>query len=79
VPAAGSGELDALARTFNEMVEGIAENRALEEKLNFAERSSAMGRLASALAHEIRNPLNSIRLTIDHVRTRLAPAEVFRR
>jgi len=79
VPAAGSGELDALARTFNEMVEGIAENRALEEKLNFAERSSAMGRLASALAHEIRNPLNSIRLTIDHVRTRLAPAEAARR
>jgi signal transduction histidine kinase len=34
-----------------------------------------MGRFASALAHEIRNPLNSISLTIDHVRTRLAPED----
>jgi len=73
VPAAGSDELGALARTFNEMVERLGESRALEERLRVAERSTAMGRFASALAHEIRNPLNSISLTIDHLRTRLAP------
>jgi signal transduction histidine kinase len=38
-----------------------------------------MGRFASALAHEIRNPLNSISLTIDHVRTWLAPEDEARR
>ena len=38
-----------------------------------------MGRFAAALAHEIRNPLNSISLTIDYVRTRLAPADEARR
>jgi signal transduction histidine kinase len=38
-----------------------------------------MGRFASALAHEIRNPLNSISLTIDYVRQRLAPGEEPRR
>ena len=74
VRAAGSDELGALARTFNQMVERLGESRALEERLRVAERSTAMGRFAAALAHEIRNPLNSISLTIDHVRTRLAPA-----
>ena len=58
---------------------GSAESRALEERLRVAERSTAMGRFASALAHEIRNPLNSISLTIDHVRTRLAPEDEARR
>lgn len=73
VRTSGSDELGALARTFNQMVERLGESRALEERLRVAERSTAMGRFAAALAHEIRNPLNSISLTIDHVRTRLAP------
>jgi signal transduction histidine kinase len=34
-----------------------------------------MGRLASAMAHEIRNPLNFINLSIDHVRARLGPQD----
>ena len=79
VPAAGSDELGALARTFNQMVERLGESRVLEERLRVAERSTAMGRFASALAHEIRNPLNSISLTIDHVRTRLGPEDEARR
>jgi signal transduction histidine kinase len=79
VGASGSDELGALARTFNQMVERLAESRVLEERLRAAERSTAMGRFASALAHEIRNPLNSISLTIDHVRTRLGPEDEARR
>ena len=79
VPAAGSDELGALARTFNQMVERLGESRVLEERLRVAERSTAMGRFASALAHEIRNPLNSISLTIDHVRSRLGPEDEARR
>jgi signal transduction histidine kinase len=75
VSASGSDELGALALTFNKMVERLEESRALEERLRVAERSTAMGRFASALAHEIRNPLNSISLTIDHVRSRLAPED----
>ena len=79
VPAAGGDEVGALAQTFNQMVERLGESRALEERLRVAERSTAMGRFASALAHEIRNPLNSISLTIDYVRQRLAPGEEPRR
>ena len=79
VPATGGGEVGALAHTFNQMVERLGESRALEERLRVAERSTAMGRFASALAHEIRNPLNAISLTIDHVRKQLAPGEEPRR
>ena len=79
VRAQGDDEMGSLAHTFNEMVERLRENRQLEERLHFAERSTAMGRLASALAHEIRNPLNFINLSIDHVRERLGPDEGRRR
>jgi len=79
VPAAGTGEVGALAHTFNQMVERLGESRALEERLRVAERSTAMGRFAAALAHEIRNPLNSISLTIDYVRTKLGPTDEARR
>src|SRR6185295_11712483 len=60
-------------------VERVRENRLLEERLHFAERSTALGRLASAVAHEIRNPLNFINLSIDHVRGRLAPEDAKKR
>jgi nitrogen fixation/metabolism regulation signal transduction histidine kinase len=75
VPTDAGGEMGSLTHTFNEMVEQLRENRLLEERLHFAERSTAMGRLASAVAHEIRNPLNFINLSIDHVRERLVPAD----
>jgi signal transduction histidine kinase len=79
VSPAGGGEIATLARSFNEMVERLREHRALEERLHFAERTTAMGRLASAVAHEIRNPLNFINLSIDHVRGHLGPEEPKRR
>jgi signal transduction histidine kinase len=79
VSAGGGGEIGTLARSFNEMVERLREHRALEERLHFAERTSALGRLASAVAHEIRNPLNFINLSIDHVRERLHPEEAKKR
>jgi signal transduction histidine kinase len=75
VPPGGGQEIASLSRTFNEMVARLRENQRLQEQLHFAERSTAMGRLAATVAHEIRNPLNFINLSIDHVRERLAPAE----
>lgn len=79
VQRVGDDELGELSRTFNEMVEKLRENRQLAERLHFAERSTALGRLAAAVAHEIRNPLNFISLSIDHVRGKLAPEDTRRR
>ncbi|HEX8072202.1 MAG TPA: ATP-binding protein [Pyrinomonadaceae bacterium] len=76
VPAASrTDEMGALARVFNEMIAQLGRLRDLEAQLHQAERSAVVGRLASAIAHEVRNPLNFINLTLDHLRTKLAPAD----
>jgi signal transduction histidine kinase len=54
-------ELGEIGKSINRMA---SVRRELEEKLRREDRLRATGRLAAALAHEIRNPLNSIRLTI---------------
>lgn len=72
-------EVGQLASTFNEMITGLKSKRELEEKLNNAERQAAIGRLTQAVAHEIRNPLNVINLSIDHVATKYAPEDEKRR
>lgn len=71
--AARRDEVGRLAATFNEMVARLEHMRELESKVKEAEKSAVIGRLASAIAHEIRNPLNYINLTLDHLRTSLAP------
>lgn len=72
-------EVGQLATTFNEMIDGLKSKRELEEKLNQAERSAAIGRLTQSVAHEIRNPLNVINLSIDHVGSKYAPDDEPRR
>lgn len=68
-------EVGRLAATFNEMIERLEHTRELESQVKEAEKSAVIGRLASAIAHEIRNPLNYINLTLDHLRTSLAPSD----
>ena len=46
----------------------IAKIEKMERRLNRAERLSAMGRLASGVAHEIRNPLNAISMASQRLR-----------
>jgi signal transduction histidine kinase len=76
VPSASRGdEMGALSQVFNEMLAGLGRLREVESRLNQAERSAVVGRLASAIAHEIRNPLNYINLSLDHLRTSLAPSD----
>lgn len=66
-------EMGQLATRFNEMIAGLGRTRELEAQLYQAQQSAVVGRLASAIAHEIRNPLNYINLTLDHLRTAFPP------
>lgn len=68
-------EIGELTRNFNEMVKGLRENKRLEERLMAAEHLSKIGQLASGIAHEIRNPLNLINLSIDHLRKEYRPED----
>ena len=75
LPVKGADEMARLAGTFNQMVERLRENRALEERLNEAERSSLLGRFAATVAHEVRNSLNFINLSIDQIRAKQSRAD----
>ncbi len=72
-----TGEVLALEETFNRMVESLKEKAVMETKLRQAQRLSAIGNLAAGVAHDLRNPLNAIKLisshTIDMVRTGQTP------
>ncbi len=68
-------EMGQLALNFNEMTAELEKTKALEEQLRQAEKSAVVGRLGSAIAHEIRNPLNYINLTLDHLRSKFPPPD----
>jgi signal transduction histidine kinase len=74
LPTSRRDEIGELNRSFNEMVERLRERAALEARLHQAERLSAIAHLASGIAHEVRNPLNSVSLIIDHLGAQFAPA-----
>ncbi|MFN2498729.1 MAG: ATP-binding protein [Pyrinomonadaceae bacterium] len=79
VPAARSDEIGALAAAFNDMIARLGRARELELQLHQVEKAAVVGRLAAAIAHEIRNPLNYINLTLDHLRSSFAPADAEQR
>jgi signal transduction histidine kinase len=60
------GEVLALERTFNEMVASLREKEVVEANLRQAQRLSALGTLAAGVAHDVRNPLNAIKLLSSH-------------
>jgi signal transduction histidine kinase len=75
LPVTGADEMDRLAQTFNQMVERLRENRQLQERLNEAEKLSLLGRFAATVAHEVRNSLNFINLSIDQIRAKYSGSD----
>jgi signal transduction histidine kinase len=64
-------EIGQLADGFNQMVDRLKQNQDLEKSLHRQERLSSLGELAAGIAHEIKNPLNAIRLTLQHMGDKL--------
>lgn len=61
-----TGEILALEHTFNKMVSSLREKEIVEANLRQAQRLSAIGNLAAGVAHDVRNPLNAIKLLSSH-------------
>jgi nitrogen fixation/metabolism regulation signal transduction histidine kinase len=60
-----SGEIEELARAFDTMTRQLADQR---ERLIQTERVAAWRELARRLAHELKNPLFPLRVTLDNMR-----------
>ncbi|MDC0915615.1 ATP-binding protein [Candidatus Pelagibacter sp.] len=60
-------DLEILNRNFNKMIKRLKDQ---QEKLIITERHEAWGSLARKLAHEIKNPLTPIQLTIDKLKNK---------
>ncbi len=63
--AARHDEIGQLVRAFNSMAASLAEYQG---RLVHAETFAALGRVASTVAHEVRNPLNAIRGCVEYLR-----------
>jgi len=65
---ASQDEIENLAQSFNEMSHQLLLTRerveAANKKLIQAEKLASIGRVAAGIAHEIRNPLTSVKLNI---------------
>jgi two-component system, NtrC family, nitrogen regulation sensor histidine kinase NtrY len=75
VPERGRDEVSVLARSFNHMTEELRSER---ERLVQSERVAAWRELARRLAHELKNPLFPLQLTVENLaRARGLPAAEF--
>ena len=62
-------DLEILNKNFNLMISKL---KSQQEKLIITERHEAWGSLARKLAHEIKNPLTPIQLTIDRIKNKFS-------
>lgn len=60
-----SGELGQVAQAVNRMAKSLTEKERLEDQLRQSEHLIALGRLATGVAHELRNPIGIIKTLVE--------------
>ena len=72
IPVTSDDEIGELARAYNEMVNRL---KTLQKELAEAERDAAWSEMARQIAHEIKNPLTPMKLSIQHLQRQIASGE----
>jgi signal transduction histidine kinase len=75
LPVSRRDEIGQLARSFDHMIARLREDRELRQRLRTAEHMATVGQFARSIAHEIKNPLNFISLSVDHMRDAYRPRD----
>lgn len=75
LPVARRDEIGQLARSFDHMIARLREDHELRQRVRTAEHMATVGQFARNIAHEIKNPLNFISLSVDHMRDAYRPAD----
>jgi signal transduction histidine kinase len=70
IPGGGGAEVERLSGAFREMLAGLARYR---DELVSREKMATLGQFSAAVAHELRNPLSSMRMTLEILRPRFPP------
>ncbi|SCY81453.1 ATP-binding protein [Desulfoluna spongiiphila] len=73
------GELGEIAVSVNEFAEVLESRRRLEEQMQRTDRLAALGEIAAGVAHEIRNPMTSIKGFVQLIETGMEPEDVRRK
>lgn len=75
LPVSRRDEIGQLARSFDHMIARLREDRELRQRVRTAEHMATVGQFARSIAHEIKNPLNFISLSVDHMRDAYRPGD----
>jgi signal transduction histidine kinase len=75
LPVERQDEIGQLARSFDHMIARLREDRELRQRVRTAEHMATVGQFSRSIAHEIKNPLNFISLSVDHMRDAYRPGD----
>jgi len=65
MPVVGHDEVSYLSSVFNEMVERLEQKDEFERRMRNLDKLATIGQLSAGIAHEIKNPLTSIRSLVE--------------